>query len=162
MPGSSYISFQRNNIGSYELQMVTKEQFFLRNINELMDFFISYAFQSITGIIIILMLTLSYLSWSVCRLKKNFQTRGSEREIKFIRVGDTVRTVSWLEGELTPFAGWQPIFMTSRQRRFLCGKVALGDWLGCYMVGILSNMRSGNWSIQTQRLMATVMKFFSR
>ena len=45
--------------------------------------------------------------------------RQNERRIKFIRVGDTVRTVSWLKGELTPFVGWYPIFMTPKQRRFV-------------------------------------------
>ena len=128
MPGSSCISFQRNNIGSYEFQMVIKEQFFLRNINELMDFYISYAFQSITGIIIILMLTLSYLSWSVCRLKKNFQTRGSEREIKFIRVGDTV-------GRPKPFRRLIANFYSLKTEKIPSRRVALGDWLGCQRVG---------------------------
>ena len=31
--------------------------------------------------------------------------RQNEREIKFIRVGDTVRTVSWLKREPNPFTG---------------------------------------------------------
>ena len=31
--------------------------------------------------------------------------RQNERRIKFIREGDTVRTVDWLKIELTPFVG---------------------------------------------------------
>ena len=31
--------------------------------------------------------------------------RQNERRIKFIRVGDVVRTVGWLKGEPNPFAG---------------------------------------------------------
>ena len=31
--------------------------------------------------------------------------RQNERRIKFIRVGDAVRTVGWLKGEPNPFTG---------------------------------------------------------
>ena len=31
--------------------------------------------------------------------------RQNERRIKFIRVGDSVRTVDWFKGEPNPFAG---------------------------------------------------------
>ena len=43
----------------------------------------------------------------------------NEKEIKFIRVGDAVRTVGQLKGELKAFADLQPIFIASRQRKFL-------------------------------------------
>jgi len=40
-------------------------------------------------------------------VRKEFpDVRQNVRRIKFIRVGDTIRTVSWLKGELTPFEGW--------------------------------------------------------
>ena len=32
--------------------------------------------------------------------------RQNERRTRFVRVGGSVRAVSWLEGELTPFSGW--------------------------------------------------------
>ena len=35
--------------------------------------------------------------------------------------------------------------------------MALGDWLGCYWVGILPNVRLGNWPIWIQRFMATAV-----
>ena len=43
----------------------------------------------------------------VCvRIGKEFpDMRQNERRIKFIREGDTVRTVDWLKVELTPFVG---------------------------------------------------------
>ena len=47
--------------------------------------------------------------------------RQNERRIKFIRVGDAVRTVCWLKGEQNTFAGKQPIFIVSNQRKFLPG-----------------------------------------
>ena len=59
--------------------------------------------------------------------------RQNERRMAFIRVGDAVRTVGQLRGELNAFAGLQPIFVASRQK-ILTGMVALGDWLGCYRV----------------------------
>ena len=31
--------------------------------------------------------------------------RQNERRIKFIRVGDAIKTVGWLKGDLNPFAG---------------------------------------------------------
>ena len=37
--------------------------------------------------------------------KEFSDTRQIERRIKFIRVGDIVKTVGWLKGEVTPFAG---------------------------------------------------------
>ena len=37
--------------------------------------------------------------------KEFSDTRQIERRIKFIRVGDTVKTAGWLKGEATPFAG---------------------------------------------------------
>ena len=40
------------------------------------------------------------------------------------------------------------------------GRVALGDWLGCYRAGnkmsILPNMGPGNWLVKISRLVATV------
>ena len=59
--------------------------------------------------------------------------RQNERRMAFIRVGDAVRTVGQLRGELNAFAGLQPIFVASRQK-ILTGMVALGDWLGCSRV----------------------------
>ena len=50
--------------------------------------------------------------------------------MKFIRLGDTVKTVDQLIGELNTFAGLQPIFIASRQT-VPTGMVTLGDWLGC-------------------------------
>ena len=44
--------------------------------------------------------------------------RQNEREIKFIRVGDAVRTAGWLKGGPNAFADSQPIFISSRQRKF--------------------------------------------
>ena len=37
--------------------------------------------------------------------KEFSDTRQIERRIKCIRVGDAVKRVGWLRGELTPFAG---------------------------------------------------------
>ena len=45
--------------------------------------------------------------------------RQNERRIEFIRVGDAVRTADQLKGEPNPFAGLQPIFIASSQRKFL-------------------------------------------
>ena len=82
-----------------------------------------------------------------------------ERRIKFVRVGQAVRTVGQLKGEPNVFAVQQPIFMASRQK-IPTGMVALGDWLGCSRVdsrmGILHNKKSGNWPVLIQKLMATV------
>ena len=76
--------------------------------------------------------------------------RQNERRIKFIRVGGPVRTVGWLKGELNVFTGLQLFFTTSKQK-IPTGRVALGDWLGCYRVesrvGILHNMESRNWPV---------------
>ena len=45
--------------------------------------------------------------------------RLDERRIKFITVGDASRTVGQLKGQPNGFAGLQPIFIASRQRKFL-------------------------------------------
>ena len=45
--------------------------------------------------------------------------RQNERRIEFIRAGDAVRTADQLKGEPNPFAGLQPIFIASSQRKFL-------------------------------------------
>ena len=45
--------------------------------------------------------------------------RWNERRIKFIRIGEAVRTVGLLKAEQTPFMGQQPIFTASRQRKSL-------------------------------------------
>jgi len=37
--------------------------------------------------------------------KKFPEMRQNERRIKFIGVGDAVRTAGWLKGELNPFSG---------------------------------------------------------
>ena len=68
------------------------------------------------------------MSWSVRGLGKEFpDMRQNERRMVFIRVGDAVRTVGQLKGQLTAFAGLQPIFIGSRQK-IPTGMVALGDW----------------------------------
>ena len=41
--------------------------------------------------------------------------RQNERRMKFIRLGDTVRTAGLLNAELNAFTGLQPIFIASRQ-----------------------------------------------
>ena len=41
----------------------------------------------------------------MCVGKESPDTRQNERRIKFIREGDTVRTVDWLKVELAPFVG---------------------------------------------------------
>ena len=43
--------------------------------------------------------------------KEFSDTRQIERRIKFIRVGDAVKTVGWLRGELIPFAGSSSQFL---------------------------------------------------
>ena len=43
----------------------------------------------------------------------------NERRIKLTRVRDAVRIAGWLKGELNAFPGLQPIFIASRQRKFL-------------------------------------------
>ena len=45
--------------------------------------------------------------------------RQNERRIKFTRMGDAVRTSGQLTGEPSVFASLQPIFIVSRQRKFL-------------------------------------------
>ena len=45
--------------------------------------------------------------------------RPNEREIKFIRMGDAVRTVGQLKVEQNTFARLQPIFIASKERKFL-------------------------------------------
>ena len=85
------------------------------------------------------------------RVGKEFpDVRQNERRIKFIRVGGPVTTVGWLKGELNAFTGLQLFFTTSKQK-IPTGRVALGDWLGCYRVdrgvGILHNMESRNWPV---------------
>ena len=46
------------------------------------------------------------MSWSVRGLGKEFpDMRQNERRMAFIRMGDAVRTVGQLKGELTPFIG---------------------------------------------------------
>ena len=37
--------------------------------------------------------------------KEFTDVRQNERRIEFIGFGDTIRTVGWLKGELTPFTG---------------------------------------------------------
>ena len=43
----------------------------------------------------------------------------NERRIKFFKERDALRTAGWPKGEPAPFKGLQPIFITSRQRKFL-------------------------------------------
>ena len=43
----------------------------------------------------------------------------NERTIKIFGVTDALRTVGRLKGGPTPFKGLQPIFIASRQRKFL-------------------------------------------
>ena len=45
--------------------------------------------------------------------------RQNERRIKFNRVGDAVRTADQLKGQPNSFTGLQPVFIASRQRKFL-------------------------------------------
>ena len=51
-------------------------------------------------------------------------------------------------------------FYSFKIEKIPTGMVALGDCLGCYRVdsrvGILYNMKSGNWPVLIQKLMATV------
>ena len=54
------------------------------------------------------------------RVGKDFpDMRQGERRIKFISVGDVVRTAGRLKGELTAFSGWWLIFIAWRRRKFL-------------------------------------------
>ena len=94
----------------------------------------------------------SLLPAMVCSLAvKGFpDMRLNERSIEFIRIRDAVRTVGWLKRELNAFTGLQLFFTTSKQK-IPTGRMALGDWLGCYRVesrvGILHNMESRNWPV---------------
>ena len=47
-------------------------------------------------------------------------------------------------------------FYILKTKKITAGSMALGDWLGCYRVGILADMGSGNCLVWIQRLMATV------
>ena len=54
------------------------------------------------------------------QVRKEFSDmRQNERRIKFIRVGDAVRTIGQLKGELKTFTDLQPTFIASGQRKFL-------------------------------------------
>ena len=44
--------------------------------------------------------------------------RQNQNRIKLIRVGDAVRAAGQLQGEQNAFAGLQPIFIASRQKKF--------------------------------------------
>ena len=89
------------------------------------------------------------MSWSVRGLGKEFpDMRQNERRMAFIRVGDAVRTVGQLKGQLNAFAGLQPIFIASRQK-ILTGMVALGDWLGCYRVDSRMGILHKIWGQET-------------
>ena len=52
------------------------------------------------------------LEWGVIAFSEN------ERRIKFIRVGAAVKTAGHFRGEPNAFAGLQPIFIASRQKKF--------------------------------------------
>ena len=67
--------------------------------------------------------------------------RQNQKRIKFIRVGDAVRRAGQLQGEQNAFAGLQPIFIASRQRKFpqeswhqVIGQNAVG-WVFCIIWG---------------------------
>ena len=51
-------------------------------------------------------------------------------------------------------------FYGLKTKKIPAGRVALGEWLGCYRVstrvGILPSMGSGDWPVWIRRLMATV------
>lgn len=59
---------------------------------------------------------LFYVSWSVWLGKEFLNMRQNREEWRLLRVGDAVRTVGQLRGELNAFAGLQPIFVASRQK----------------------------------------------
>ena len=81
--------------------------------------------------------------------------RQNERRIRFIRLGDKIRTAGLLKGEPKGFRRLVASFYNLKTEKVPTGMVALSDWLGCYRignrVGILPNMGSGNW-----RVVATV------
>ena len=81
--------------------------------------------------------------------------RQNERRIRFIRLGDKIRTAGLLKGEPKGFCRLVASFYNLKTEKVPTGMVALSDWLGCYRignrVGILPNMGSGNW-----RVVATV------
>ena len=62
----------------------------------------------------------------VCvQVEKEFpNNRQNEREIKFIRVGDTV-------GRPKPFCRLVANFYSLKTEKISSRRVALGDWLGC-------------------------------
>ena len=68
---------------------------------------------------IIFALILVHALVCVCIGKEFPDMRQNERRIEFIRAGDAVRTADQLKGEPNPFAGLQPIFIASSQRKFL-------------------------------------------
>ena len=58
----------------------------------------------------------TFLSWSVGGLEKNFQMWGrASGELKFIRVGDAVKTAGWLKGEPTLKVGPWSVITASGQ-----------------------------------------------
>ena len=67
----------------------------------------------------------------------------NERRVKFIRGGDAVRTGSWLKEEPTPLSRLAFNLYSLKIEKIPTGMLVLSDWLGCYRVGILPKMGSG-------------------
>ena len=50
-------------------------------------------------------------------------------------------------GKADTFCGLLAKFCSLKAKKIPVGRVVLGDWLGCYRVGILPNMGSRNWPV---------------
>ena len=81
-----------------------------------------------------------------CTAGKEFPDMGqNERRIKFNRLGKP--NSGLVQGRAKPFRRLVANFYSLKTEKIPTGMVALGDWLGCYGVGILSTTGSGNWSV---------------
>ena len=98
----------------------------------------------------------------VCEwVRKEFPAmRQNEKRIKFTRV-ETLLEQQTSSRESWTFHRPAANFYSLKTENS-SGVVALGDLLGCYRVGILPDMGSGNWLVWIQRLMATVAMGFGQ
>ena len=82
--------------------------------------------------------------WSVHELGKNFQRRGRMRGEQSLLEREMLLEQWAGSKESGPLSRATSQFLQP-QDKIPAGTVALGDWLGCYRVGILPNKGSESW-----------------
>lgn len=90
--------------------------------------------------------------WPECEFEKNFQIQSISERSDLLGTKSRANEGSEgragqppdRQGRAEPFSGLVTGFYSLKTKKFLAGRLALGNWLGC---AFLPNMKSGSWLV---------------